>query len=75
MFADKEKAAENTVCILKGFDAVGGHFRPAVPHVFLPVDGKLGSQTCERKRGRCGEPLSPPTNPSTEWGLFECVSR
>ena len=39
------------------------------------VDGKLGSQTCERKRVRCGEPLSPQTNPSTEWGLFECVSR
>ena len=48
MLADKEKPAENTVCILKGFDAVGGHFRPAEPHVFLPVDGKLGPQTCER---------------------------
>ena len=31
----------------------------------------LGSQTCERQRVRCGEPLSPQTNPSTEWGLFE----
>ena len=56
MLADKEKAAENTLCILKGFDAVCGHFRPAEPHVFLPVDGKFGSQTCERRRVRCGEP-------------------
>ena len=48
MLADKEKPAENTLCILKGFDAVWGHFRPAEPHVFLPVDGELGSQTCER---------------------------
>ena len=71
MLSDKEKSTENTLCILKGFDAVWGHFRPAEPHVSLPIDGKLGSQTCERQRVRCGEPLSPQTNPSTEWGLFD----
>ena len=38
MLADKEKAAENTLCILKGFDAVRGHFRPAEPRVLLLID-------------------------------------
>ena len=40
MLADKEKAAENTLCILKGFDAVCGHFRPAEPRVPLSIDAK-----------------------------------
>ena len=40
MLADKEKAAENTLCILKGFDAVRGHFRPAEPRVPLSIDAK-----------------------------------
>ena len=38
MLADKEKSAENTLCILKGFDAVWGHFRPAEPRVPLSID-------------------------------------
>ena len=40
MLADKEKSAENTLCILKGFDAVWGHFRPAEPRVPLSIDAK-----------------------------------
>ena len=41
MLADKEKTAENTLCILKGFDAVWGHFRPAEPRVPLSIDASL----------------------------------
>jgi len=47
-------------------------FRAFFPMTCASEKILLGSQTCERKRVRCGEPLSPPqTNSSTEWGLFE----
>ena len=48
MLADKEKAAENTLCILKGFDAVCGNFRPAEPRVPLSIDAnvKAAGTTC-----------------------------
>ena len=40
MLADKEKAAENTLCILKGFDAVCGH-RLAERRAPLPIDASV----------------------------------
>ena len=72
MLADKEKPAENTLCILKGFDAVWGHFRPAEPHVFLPVDGKARKRASAASALRRAAAFS--NESPTKWVSFESFS-
>ena len=75
-----ERGAELSAKLTEGEKSLA-EFAPAGANkapIIFPDDMCVGKNTyrlanVRSKSVRCGEPLSPQTNPSTEWGLFECL--
>ena len=74
MLADKEKAAENTLCILKGFDAVMRAFPPGRTACAL-VNRRYISKTYQNRIRFCYAGDNMVTNPALKIkrGLFKTL--